>query len=302
MQRLKDINVMRIDEARIGAIASKFQTGEATKQEAFDELVSYCTEVLEPFTEERKSGLKLVQGALKKLGKLMEGTILDTLNLSTTYGQPARQLAKAHIEGCPVHLQFVIDNLTQLGSSEDGDLPGPIFAPARLIVSMKTLRLPEDKSAFEVDDDNGLMLRDKSGDLHRFGALSIEGIKDILRTGTTDPETLDLIVGLVGEYPDKPDAKEKRGVLGRAIDKLAEAAKTGEEPDQFALDICETLETALDEVRSAAVRRVREERTAREAEADMERARKRLQRQQSLGAEREGVPASVAATDGSEAE
>jgi hypothetical protein len=53
--------------------------------------------------------------------------------------------------------------------------------------------------------------------------------------------------------------------------------------------------------REAAIRRNREERAAREADADMRRAQKRLKAQQELGLEREGVPASVANTDESEA-
>lgn len=304
MQKLKDINVMRLDEERINSIAATFQSGESTKQEAFDALVNYSIEVLEPFTEERKSGLKLVQGALKKLGKLMEGTILDTLGLTTTYCQPARQLARAHIEGCPTHLRYVLDNLTENGDSEAGDLPGPLFAPSRLIISMKALRLAEDKSPFEVDssgDEDILMLADKEGTLHRFGSLSIEGIKDLLRTGKTEPGTLDLINSLIGEFT--PEGKKpKPGTLGRAIAEVVKAANAGEEPDSFALDVAESLTTAMLDCREAAIRRNREERASREAQADMKRAQARLKAQQDLGLSRERVGASVADTTGDTAQ
>jgi hypothetical protein len=303
--KLKDINAMSLsteDTAAIEAIASEFQTGEATKQEAFDHLLNFCIRKLQPFTEERKSGLKLVNGSLKKLGKLMEGTVLDTLGLTSTYVQPARQLAKAAIEGGPEHLQYVIDNLTETGDSEAGDLPGPIFAPSRLIVSLKNLRLDDDKSLFEVDPDNGLMLKDRSGNLHRFGSLSIESIKDILRTGTTDPEVLDLINRLVGEFTEEGQ-REKPGALGLAIKNLREIAGKGEEPDQFALEVCDSLENVQHEVRDASVRRNREVRAQREAELDMQRQAKRLASQQKLGtmrADGENILASVGQSNGNE--
>lgn len=301
MITLKDVSTMQLDEARILSIASQFQAGESTKQEAFNALVDYSIEVLEPYTEERKSGLKLVQGSLKKLGKLMEGTLLDTLGLTATYCQPARQLAKAHIEGCPRTLRYVIDNLIANGIGTEGDLPGPLFAPSRLIVSMKALRLDEDKSPFEMDDDEDvLLLADREGTLHRFGSLSIEGIKDILRTGKTEKETLDLINDLIGQFTDE-GAKAKPGIIGREVEKLTKAANGGEEPDSFALDIAEALTTCVLDCREAAIRRNREERAAREAETDMNRATKRLKAQQKLGIEREAAGSSVAAQDGSEA-
>jgi len=291
--RLKDITTMTMsdeDRAAIDQIASKFSQGESTKQEAFDGLVGFCVHKLEPYVEERKSGLKLVQGALKKLAKLMEGTVLDTLGLTSTYCQPARQMARAVIEGTTDAFKYVIDNLTEVGNSEAGDLPGPIFAPSRLIVSMKTLREEKD-NPFEVDvdpntEEETLFLRDKVGNRHRFGSLSIEGIKDILRTGQTDPETLDLLNTLLGQFTKK-DEREKPGTVLRAIDKVREAAKSGTEPDSFALDLCASIEDAILTAREALIKRNRDLEVERRASEDMERAQKRLERRKELGLLRE---------------
>ena len=291
--KLKDVTIMTIDEARIASIAERFQSGEATKQEAFEELVNYNVEVLEAYTEERKVGTRLVQGALKKLKSLLENTVLHTLGLTNTYVQPSLQLAKARIEGCSTALQYVLDNLTENGDTQNGDLPGPLFAPARLIVSMKQLRNKDGETRFVVEDDV-LYIRDKAGELRRFGSLSIEGIKDMLRTGTTEKSTLQLINDLVGEFSEDENGKDKPGIIGRQVKKLIEAANAGEEPDSFALDIAETLAQAMFDCREAAIRRNREERAAREAEADMMRQQRRLERARSLGLVREGVvPAST---------
>jgi hypothetical protein len=289
MQKLKDVNTMRLDDERINSIATKVQAGESTKQEAFDDLVNYSIEVLEPYTEERKTGLKLVTGALEKLRKLMEGTILDTLKLGNTYCAPARQLAKAHIEGCSTALQYVLDHFKADGDTANGDLPGPLFAPTRLQVSMKYLRVKDEESRFEVDDDDVLWVKDKHGNLFRFGSLGVDKLISILREGKTEKGTLDLIRALVGEFVAEGD--DKPGTVGKAIAKVREAANAGEEPDEFALDLCESLETAIFDAREACIRRIREERAAEEAAADMARQQKRLQKQQALGLEREAANA-----------
>ena len=298
--KLKDISLMHLDAQRIEAIAAIFTEGEGTKQQAFDLLVEYSAEVLMPFTEEKKSGLKLLPRALKKLGKLMEETLLDDLGLTSSYCAPARQMARAIIEGCSPNLRFVIDNLKATGDTEAGDLPGPMFAPARLIVSMKSLRLDAEKSPFEVDesgDEDVLMLKDRNGTLHRFASLSIEGIKDALHTSAADPTTLKLINNLIGVFTGEGE-KEQPGTLGREVAKLAKAANAGEEPDTRALAICETLTEAIETSREAVVRWNREERAAAEALADMKRAQARLERQQNLGVERENLPASTVNSDG----
>jgi hypothetical protein len=232
----------------------------------------------------------------------MESSLLATLGLSSTYCAPARQLAKAAIEGGSPTLLYVVDNLGLLGSPEDGDLPGPVFAPSRLIVSMKNLKLAADKSLFSLDDDEEtLLLKDKTGTVHRFASMSIERIKLAFQTGTPDAETLALISSFVGEFTAEGE-KEKPGVIGREVAKLIKAATVNpEEPDQFALDIAETLIGARDKIREASIVRIREERATAEAKADMLRANKRLAKQQELGASRERVGASVASTDTSEA-
>ena len=306
MKKLKDINVMALDDKAISRIVSKLQRGESTKQEAFDDLIKYCVKVLEPFTEERPVGLRLVTGALEKLRKLMEGTILDDLKLGSTYCAPARQLAKYAIERtAPTALEYVLAHFKANGDTEAGDLPGPLFAPTRLQVSMKYLRAKDEESKFEVSDDDILMVKDKSGTLHRFGSLSIARLIDILRDGTTTKGTLDLIVALVGEFtPEGTD--DKPGTLGRAIAKVTEAANAvaeGEKPDQFALDLCESLTEAMMTAREATIHRAREKRAEAEAEADMARTKKRLEKNAALGIERDGGdPASVVLPDGSEAQ
>jgi len=288
--KLKDVNTMGFDaedNAALAIIAEEYASGASTQQEAFGHLVAFCVGKLQPYTEERKSGLKLVSGSLKKLGVLLEGSVLATMNLSSTYLQPARQLAKASIEGTTDAFQYVVDNLTEEGDSEAGDLPGPVFAPSRLIVSMKALRIEDaDTAVFEVDEEQGLMLRDRSGNSRRFGSLSIEDIKSILRTGTTDPVALDLINGFLGEFTPEGE-RAKPGILGRFIEKLRKAANSGEEPDSFSLDLCQSLETAQSDLREATIRRNREDRAAAEASHDMERQQRRLQRATKTGAERE---------------
>jgi hypothetical protein len=299
--RLKDLSLMTLDEAEIQPIASKFQTGEGTKQEAFQDLLDLSIEKLTPFTEDKRTGTKLLTGAMKTLTELMDKCLLATLGLSSTYCGPARQLARAAIEGGPDTLEFVVNNLGLLGDSHAGDLPGPVFAPSRLIVSMKNLRLPSDKSLFKLDDnEDNLMLKDKNGVWNRFASMSIEAIKNALRTGTTDVETLGIISALVGEFTEQ-GAKEKPGAIGREVVKLIKAATANpEEPDQFALDVAEKLIEARDFIREASITRIREDRAEQEAKADMERAQKRLAKQAELGASRERVGASVANPDTSE--
>ena len=299
--QLKDLGLMTLTSEEIEPIALKFQTGEGTKQEAFQDLLDLSILKLKPFTEDKRTGTKLLTGAMKTLTGLMDGSLLETLGLSSTYCAPARQLAKAAIEGGTTTLEFVVNNLGLLGNTEAGDLPGPTFAPSRLIVSMKNLKLPADKSLFKMDDDeDNILLKDKNGQWNRFASMSIEAIKTALRTGTTDDETLAIINSLVGEFTGD-GVKEKPGAIGREVAKLIKAATVNpEEPDQFALDIAEALIGARDKIREASIVRIREDRDMAEAEADMLRANKRLAKQAELGASRERVGSSVANIDTSE--
>jgi hypothetical protein len=287
--KLKDVSTMDFnaeDNAALSVIAEEYASGAVTQQEAFDHLVGFCVRKLQPYTEERKTGLKLVQGALKKLGVLLEGSVLATMNLSNTYLQPARQMAKARIEGGSEPLEYVASHMTEVGDTAAGDLPGPIFAPSRLIVSMRALRIEDEQdNPFEVDEEQGLMLIDKSGNPRRFGSLSIEDIKSILRTGTTDPVALDLINGFLGEFTPEGE-RAKPGQLGRFIEKLRKVANSGEVPDSFSLDVCDALETLQANLREATIKRNREERALAEAKADMERQQRRLERQADKGAAR----------------
>jgi hypothetical protein len=288
--KLKDVSTMDFsaeDNAALAVIAEEYASGAVTQQEAFEHLVAFNVRKLQPYTEERKSGLKLVQGSLKKLGVLLEGSVLATMNLSSSYLQPSRQLAKARIEGTTEAFEYVTKNLTEVGDTEAGDLPGPTFAPSRLIVSMRAFREEdEEKNPFEVDEEQGLMLRDKSGNLRRFGSLSIEDIKTILRTGKLDPAALDLINTFLGEFTPEGE-RAKPGQLGRFIEKLRKVANGSEVPDSFSLDICEALETLQVNLREATIKRNREERALAESEADMARQQRRLERAQKQGAERE---------------
>lgn len=288
--KLKDVSTMEFsneDNSKLDIIAEEYSSGASTQQGAFGHLVAFCVEKLQPYTEERKGGLKLVQGSLKRLGVLLEASVLATLGLSNTYLQPARQMAKARIEGGSEPLEFVASHITEDGDTAAGDLPGPIFAPSRLIVSMRALRIDEEgKNPFEVDEEQGLMLCDKSGNLRRFGSLSIEDIKTILRTGKLDPEALDLINTFLGEFTPEGE-RTKPGQLGRFIEKLRKVANGSEVPDSFSLDICEALTTLQHNLREATIKRNREERSQAEAMADMERQQRRLGRQANKGAERE---------------
>jgi hypothetical protein len=288
--KLKDVSTMDFsieDNLKLNAIAEEYASGAVTQQEAFEHLVCFNVEKLQPYTEERKTGLKLVQGALKKLGVLLEGSVLATLNLSSSYLQPSRQLAKARIEGTTEAFEYVTKNLTEVGDSEAGDLPGPVFAPSRLIVSMRALREDDKaKNPFEVDEEQGLMLNDRSGNARRFGSLSIEDIKLILRTGKLDPAALDLINTFLGEFTPEGE-RTKPGTLGRFVENLRKVANGTEVPDSFSLDICEALETLQHNLREATIRRNREERAQAEAEADMTRQARRLERAKTQGAERE---------------
>lgn len=300
--KLKDLSQMTLTVEEVQPIADKFGKGEGMKQEAFQDLVNLSVGKLLPFTEEKKSGTKLLTGAMKNLAILMESSLLELLGLGSSYCAPARQLAKATIEGGSPTLLFVVNHLTAMGKPKLGDLVGPQFAPSRLIISMKNLRLDPEKSLFSLNENKDtLFIKDRQGNLHRFGSQSIEGIKDCLRLNVPDAETLDILNTLVGMFTAEGE-KEKPGALGREVTKLIKAATTDpENPDQFALDIAERLLEIRDEVRTAAIRKNREERAANEARQDMERAQKRLAKQQDLGASRERVGASVATTNGDDA-
>jgi len=287
---LKDVAIMTLDEVRIEVIKQRFSAGEATKQEAFSMLVDSNIEALRPYVEAKQNGsLSIVRGASARLRKLLEATALNQRDLATSYLQPSVQLAKANLEGENSEAYaYVIENIVEVMDPARGDISeAPLFTPARLNAAGKALTKKGNDSLFEVDADDGLLLKGR-----RFGSYTIEEIKLTVRTGSPDPEALDMLMMFVGMDQEDNDGKEKLGTLGGFIKKVRDSFE-GVEGSEYALEAVEALEACMWEVRGSLVQEKRLSTAIKQAEADRARVarklRKNAKREESVIANRETV-------------
>ena len=236
-------------------------------------------------------------GAQSRLRKLLEASALKVTGLATSYIIPSCQLARATIEddGSEVY-KYIIENLTEEMDPTKGDITkAAMFTPSRLGAGGKELT-KKDGSKFEVstdaDGDKELLLNGR-----RFGSYTVEDIKLAIRTGTTDPEALDVLTQFVGQdEEDTANGKEKKGTLGSFIAKVRETF-TGTEGNEFALDCAEALETTMFQLRDSLTGEHEVGRKVRAAAATQKKEARRLRKQGAIGVERdeaaseEGAPA-----------
>jgi hypothetical protein len=292
---LKDVSIMALNDTRIEVIRTTFAEGESTKQRAFGLLVDNNVADLEPYVEVKQNGsLRLVRGAAARQRKLLEATGLNQRDLASSYIIPSVQLAKASIEGENSEAyNYVIENLTEMMDPAKGDITeAPAFTPNRLSAAGKELSKKEN-SKFEVDADEGLLLNGK-----RFGSYTIEEIKLAIRTGSSSPDALDMLLQFVGmDEEESTSGKEKLGTVGAFIKKVREAF-AGTTGNEFALDACETLEATMFDLRDSLITEQRLAQKSAQHKADQQRAQRRLDRAKKTGAEREAVGASVTSPHG----
>jgi hypothetical protein len=289
MEILKDVSIMCLDDNRIAEIARKFSTGDMTRQEAFDDLVTSNISDLEKYVDVKDNGaLRVVRKACSRQRKLLEASALKKANIASTYIQPSVELAKASIEGDNSEAYaYVIENLTENMDPEAGDISsGALFSPSRLSACGKELKKKED-SKFTIED-GVLHLCDR-----RFGSYTIEEIKLAIRTGGTSKGALEMLLDFVGmDEEETPNGKEKKGTLGSFITKLREEFG-GTEGNEFALDAAEALELTLFDLRDQLINEKRLADKVNERAKEMAKLQRRASKNAQLGIERDEVALTV---------
>lgn len=297
-ENLKDVSIMTLDDDRIAEIASKFNVGDMTRQEAFSDLVDSNVIDLEKYVDVKDNGvLRVVRKASSRQRKLLEASALKTANIASTYIQPSVELAKASIEGDNSEAyDWVIENLTEDMDPTKGDISsGALLSPSRLSACGKELKKKED-SKFSVEDGD-LLLCGK-----RFGSYTIEEIKLAIRTGSTSVSALDMLLNFVGmDEEETANGKEKNGTIGSFIKKLREEFQ-GTEGNEFALDAAESLELTMFDLRDQLVNEKKLADKVNERAKEMQKLARRAKRNADLGVERDAVALTVETFDKGETE
>jgi len=288
MKYLKDVAQLNLNDKAIETVVAKFAKGEQTQQEAFALLVGANVKALNRFVEKKANGVeRLIRGAQARLRKLLEASALKSTGLATSYIIPSCQLARATIEGDGSEAyKYVIENLTEEMDPNKGDIAkAAMFTPSRLAAGGKEFA-KKDGSKFEVatdaDGDKELLLNGR-----RFGSYTIEDIKMAIRTGSTDPEALDVLTQFLGlDEEDTANGKEKKGTLGSFIAKVRKDF-AGTEGNDFALECAEALETTMFKLRDELTGEHEVNAAKKKAEAQMKKEARRLARQAKVGVERD---------------
>ena len=197
-------------------------------------------------------------------------------------------MARATIEGDGSKVyQYIIENLTEEMDPTKGDITkAAMFTPSRLAAGGKNMTAKDGSSKFEVhtdgDGDKELLLNGR-----RFGSYTVEDIKLAIRTGTTDPEALDILTQFLGmDEEETANGKEKKGTLGSFIAKVRETF-TGTKGNDFALDIVEALESKMFQLRDELLGEQEVARKVNAASATMRKEKRRMEANGAIGVERD---------------
>lgn len=268
---MQDVKELSFNDDGLKSILDQFGEGEGTKQTAFGRLIDWCKAHLEPFKKERGG---VARGAVTALRNHVE--MMDLGGLTTSYIVPSVTIASAVIKGSISRtLEYILENLDEEGSGEEGHIKGPLFVPGRLNACWGLIT-KKDGSPFEVTME-GLMLKGKP-----FSTYRIKDLKEVAAGPEVVKSGVEKLLSIVGEDPRavKDPDKAKAGTLGSMLKKLREDNTSQEKPDKAVESFCDSLEGFLNERREELSIEVAVEEEAKAAERRMkleERRRKRAE-------------------------